>query len=183
MLIPDAIALGSNMLDEARAYLHIDCDLNDPSLSSILLAAIGHAESFTGQILLQRNFRQTVSAGSGWQRLSLTPVTAVNSATGIPADGAKFPMPQESWQYEIDANGDASVRIRRAGLAGRVEISVEAGIASGWEDLPEALRLAVLRLTGHLYNARDGDDDGPPAAVAALLRPWRRMRLNAGALR
>ncbi len=181
MLSHDALGLDSAMLDEARAYLRVEPDAEDASLGAILIAAISHAEQFTGQTLIRRELRQTISAGTGWQRLSATPVRSVLSATGIPADGAAFELTDSAWQAEIDRNGDAHIRIRRPGAAGRVEILAEAGMAADWDDLPEALRLAILRLTGHLHLHRDGGDDaGPPAAVAALLRPWRRMRLSSG---
>jgi hypothetical protein len=40
------------------------------------------------------------------------------------------------------------------------------------------LRQGVVRLAAHLYAERDGPElGGPPAAVTALWRPWRRMRL------
>jgi hypothetical protein len=38
----------------------------------------------------------------------------------------------------------------------------------------------VVRLAADAYRRRDGDGAGsqPPTAVAALWRPWRRMRLT-----
>jgi len=184
MLSHEALGLDSAMLDEARAYLRIDTEVEDASLSAILIAAINHAEQFTGQTLIRRNVTQRFSAGSGWQRLLATPVVRIVSVTGIAADGANFTMPESSYQTDIDLNDDAHIRIRRPGAAGRIEIVAEAGIANGWNDIPEALRLAILRLVGHLHANRDGaEDKGPPAAVAALLRPWRRMRLTSGAAR
>jgi hypothetical protein len=52
-------------------------------------------------------------------------------------------------------------------------------MALTWDELPEAIRLGVLRLAAHLHLAhRDNPDDlGPPEGVAALLRPWRRRRI------
>lgn len=180
MLSSQALGLDSVMLDEVRSYLHIDDDITDPALGAIFLAAVNHAEGFTRQAILQRPFTQVLSAGSGWQKLAAAPVVEIVSATGIPADGAPFVMPEGSWQYDIDPHGDAAVRIRRAGIAGRVEFRFVAGMVADWAALPEALRLAILRLTGYLYNARDAANDaGPPASVAALLQPWRRMQLSA----
>lgn len=49
---------------------------------------------------------------------------------------------------------------------------------SDWSALPEALRHGVIRLAAHLYRDGDGAAAAPPAAVAALWRPWRRMRLT-----
>ncbi|MCC6479976.1 MAG: phage gp6-like head-tail connector protein [Sphingomonadaceae bacterium] len=64
------------------------------------------------------------------------------------------------------------------GAAGRVEIACTAGMAQSWAELPEAIRLGVLRLAAHLHLHRDSPDDpGPPEAVRTLLRPWRRRRI------
>jgi hypothetical protein len=35
----------------------------------------------------------------------------------------------------------------------------------------------VLRLVAHLFTSRDGPGGDPPAAVTALWRPYRRLRL------
>ena len=45
MISRDAVVLGSDMLDEARAYLRLESEEEDASLGSVLLGAIGHAEA------------------------------------------------------------------------------------------------------------------------------------------
>ena len=52
-----------------------------------------------------------------------------------------------------------------------------AGIADCEKGVPEPIRLGVLRLVAHLFTVRDGEGGEPPAAVTALWRPYRRMRL------
>ncbi|MFC4291499.1 hypothetical protein ACFOWX_03625 [Sphingorhabdus arenilitoris] len=180
MLSIDPLNLDSFMLDEVRAYLRLDQDAEDTSLGAILLAAIVHAESFTRQIMIRRTVREIMPSSSHWQRLSASPVAAVVAVAGIPAEGSHFAMDESHYTARIDADGDAYISVRRAGSAGRIEVTYQAGLAASWSDLPESLRLAILRMTGHLHLYRDNDGDaGPPAAVAALLRPWRRMRLSA----
>lgn len=50
--------------------------------------------------------------------------------------------------------------------------------AAAWPDLPEALRHGIIRHAAHHYRERDNDPASqPPAAVAALWRPWRALRL------
>jgi uncharacterized phiE125 gp8 family phage protein len=179
MLSPDALSLDSDMLDEARAYLRIETDQEDGPLAAIILAAIGHAENFTRQILIQRVMRETRTASSAWQPLSARPVQSFGGVIGLPADGASFALPVANYTTQIDANGDGHIRVLQPGVAGRVEITYTAGLSSGWATLPEALRLGILRLIGHLYAHRDAADDrGPPTAVTALLSPWRRMVLS-----
>ena len=53
-------------------------------------------------------------------------------------------------------------------------------LADEWAQVPQAVRHGVIRLAAHLYRQRDteGDSTTPPIAVAALWRPWRRLRLT-----
>ena len=180
MLSIEALSLDSVMLDEVRNYLRLESDQEDAALGAILLAAIGHAERFTGQILIRRAVRQTMAASPDWQRLSATPVGSVITVSGIPADGAAFALNDTQYTVRIDANDDGYISVSRSGAAGRIEVRYEAGLAQSWAALPDSLRLAVLRMTGHWHLHRDSADDaGPPAAVAILLRPWRRLRIAA----
>lgn len=179
MLSIDPLGLDSVMLDEARAYLRVEAAEEDASLSAILLAAIGHAERFTGQILLRREIREILTAGSLWQTLSAFPVIDVTGAIGIPAEGARFALDPSAYEAKIGSRGEAYLRMVQPGSAGRVEVAYQAGIGPDWTALPEVMRLAVLRLAGYFFANRDGTaDPGPPAAVTALLLPWRRVRLS-----
>ena len=53
-----------------------------------------------------------------------------------------------------------------------------AALPEDWADIPPSLAEGILRFAAHLYRARDhADESAPPAAVAALWRPWRALRL------
>ena len=179
MLSMEPLGLDSVMLDEVRAYLRVDQDMDDSALAAAILAAIGHAEQFTRQALLRRAGTEIVTAGSGWQLLQTLPVHAITDVTGIPADGATFALAASAWELKRSSLGEAYFRVLQPGSAGRVEISMTAGLAIDWASLPESLRLGLLRLAGYFYNNRDSaSDDGPPAAALALLQPWRRVRVG-----
>lgn len=179
MLSLDPLGLDSSMLDEARAYLRVEDGMEDSSISAALLAAIGHAENFTRAVLIRRSAREIISAATGWQVLHVAPVQSVSGVTGIPAEGASFPLAPDAWEAKIGSRGEAYVRIIQPGSAGRAEVACVAGLATDWASLPEALRLGLLRLTAHFHAHRDAPDAaGPPAAALALLLPWRRMRLS-----
>ena len=158
MLSLDPLGLDSIMLDEARAYLRVEDGEDDPSLSSALLAAIGHAENFTRAIIIRRSAREIISASTGWQILQVAPVQSVSGVTGIPAKGASFALAPETWEAKIGSRGEAYVRILQSGSAGRAEIACLAGLAADWAGLPEALRLGLLRLTAHFHAHRDAPD-------------------------
>jgi uncharacterized phiE125 gp8 family phage protein len=61
----------------------------------------------------------------------------------------------------------------------RVAVRFTAGLAESWDTLPDAIQQGVVRWAAHQHRTRDSDKAmaGPPASVAALWRPWRRMRL------
>ena len=76
---------------------------------------------------------------------------------------------------------DRAGRARSFGAvaAKRVRISYSAGMAVDPNGLPEAPRQGIVRLAAHLYMNREGGGEArPPAAVTALWRPWRRLRLG-----
>ena len=98
MLSMEPLGLDSVMLDEVRAYLRVDADMDDSALAAAILAAIGHAEQFTRQALLRRAGTEIVTAGSGWQVLQTLPVHAITNVTGIPADGATFALAASAWE-------------------------------------------------------------------------------------
>lgn len=51
-------------------------------------------------------------------------------------------------------------------------------LPEGWADLAPALREGIIRFAAHLYRDREAASASePPAAVAALWRPWRELRL------
>ena len=179
MLTLEPLVLGEDALSDLRAWLRVETEEEDPLLLALIAAGVRHAEAFTGRTLLVRAGTARLAASSDWKRLPVTPVRSITTVTGIPADGASFVLPAGDYAVDIDKDGDGWVRVMNAGAAKRIDVSFTAGVAEVWEDLPEPVRLAALRLTGYLHGHRDGDlDGGPPAAVAALLRPWRRMRLG-----
>jgi uncharacterized phiE125 gp8 family phage protein len=179
MLSIQSLSLDGAMLDEVKAYLRLETCEEDASLGAILLGAVAHAEAYTRQVLIRREVKETITATPQWQRLRAAPVTAVNGVTGLPADGGGFAIPDAHYKVDLDADGRAHFRVIQPGAAGRVEIAYTAGLGGSWAELPENLRLGILRLAGHLHLHRDAADDaGPPAAVAALLRPYRQLVLS-----
>jgi uncharacterized phiE125 gp8 family phage protein len=62
-------------------------------------------------------------------------------------------------------------------ISGTVTINGSAGMALSQNGVPEPIRQGVMRLVAHLFAARDDSGGEMPAAVTALWRPYRRMRL------
>lgn len=173
-LVPGAAATG-----EAKAYLRIAGGDEDALLTRLVTAAAEACELDTGLVLLTRNFSDVVKVGGGWRRLTRIPVRAILGVEALAADGSVAALPVESYEIDIDARGEGRVRVERAGGALRTRVSYRAGLAAEWEAAPHALRQGVVRLAAHFYAHRDSArDSAPPAAVAALWRPWRRLRIG-----
>lgn len=178
-MVEEDIAAPAVSVDEAKAYLRIESEAEDELLAGLVRTATGLCEGFTGQALIAREVRETIPAQAEWRRLARTPVRAISGVEGLPAEGSAFALPADAYAIDIDANGDGWVRVIRQGTAGRAIVTYEAGIAAEAAGVPEAVRQGIVRLVAHLFSHRDAADDaGPPAAVAALWRPWRRMRLK-----
>ncbi|HOB13727.1 MAG TPA: phage head-tail connector protein [Novosphingobium sp.] len=172
-------ALAPAALSELKDWLGITTTSDDAQLTALLRAALEACEDFTGIMPLQQDCEEVLPASSAWQVLRTRPVQAITGLEGIPAEGARFALPNANYAIELDADGGGRVLISNPGAAGRVAVRLTAGLAADWPSLPEALRHGVLRLAAFQYREREGDRASalPPAAVAALWRPWRRLRL------
>ena len=176
MPIGDAALEGARA--EVKAWLRLDSADEDALIDRLVRSAIGYGEGFMGRALIVREEVERLPASREWRRLSLTPVGAITGVMGVPAEGAAFALPVDSYAVDIDGNGDGWVRVIASSAAGRIDVILTAGMVENWAGLPEAIRQGVVRLAAHMFAQRDGDGGAPPAAVSALWRPWRRMRIR-----
>ena len=159
-------------LAECKAYLRLERDDEDAVITGLVRTAISLCEAFTGQWLVIREGEQRLAVDASWQRISATPVVAVTGVTG-----AAGPLPGAAFESDIDTASDGWVRLYEPGSAPVVRL--RAGMGVDWNGVPEPLRQGLIRLMVHLFTHRDAADAGaPPAAVAALWRPYRRLRLK-----
>lgn len=170
--LPDAA------LDELKQWLAIRSSSDDAALAALMRTALEMCEAFTGAMPIVCTCEDILPASGEWQALSVRPVQSITGVEAILAEGARYSLAPDAYAIELEADGTGLVRVTRQGSAGRVAVRFIAGLAPTWETLPEGLRHGILRLAAHHWRERDSAADaGPPAAVAALWRPWRRMRL------
>lgn len=99
--------------------------------------------------------------------VAITAVTAPDG-TALPVGGHEVEL-RDGFGW-VRATGAASIAVR---------VTCKAGIAHDWGDIPEPVRMGLVRLVAFHHGQRDRNDDpGPPASVAALWQPARRMRLQ-----
>lgn len=145
--------------EAAKAHLRIAGASEDALIDGLAATALALAERFTGTVLIARDFAEALEPARHWQALGAVPVTEIEAGLDAAID--------------IDAQGVGRVR-----TAARTRVAYRAGAAAGWGDLPPPIATGVVLLTAHLFDHRGGES-APPAAVTALWRPWRRMRLAA----
>lgn len=171
--------LPPSALAELKQWLGITTAHDDGPLLVLLRAALETCEAFTGSMPLAAGCEEVLPLASGWQCLATRPVQAITSLQGMTATGDRFALPAEAYAIELDADGSGQVNIMVPGVATRVAVRFTAGLAADWAALPDTLRHGIVRLAAHQHREREGSGAGPvpPASVAALWRPWRRLRL------
>lgn len=176
-------ALPSSALAELKQWLGITTGGDDALLTALLAAALETCEAFIGALPLEATCEEWLPARAGWHTLATRPVHAIAAIEGLTADGARIPFDPASWEADLGADGAGRVRLPQTlplpGMAKRVAVRFTAGLTADWDALPDTLRHGVVRLAAHQHRERDtaGAAPLPPASVAALWRPWRRMRL------
>ncbi len=172
-------SLAPSALAELKEWLGITTAGDDAALGALLRSGLEMCEDFTATMPLVQACEELLPASTEWQQLATRPVQAITALQGVPAEGARFALPTANYAIELDADGGGRVRVMNPGAAGRIAVRFTAGLASDWISLPDALRHGVLRFAAYQYRTREdnGASGSPPAAVAALWRPWRRLRL------
>ena len=171
---------GPVALAETKDWLGLATTGEDALVERLLASAIEACEGFTGQMPLAQACEEVLPVSGGFRTLATRPVTALLGVEAIAADGTRSPLAPDDYAFELGADGSARVRTIRPGSASRVAVRFTAGMALDWAGLPSAIRHGIERLAAHGYRTRAGEESEanlPPTAVAALWRPWRRMRI------
>lgn len=161
-------------VDDAKAYLRLATTHDDAVVERLVASATGLCEAFVGQLLVRREVVETLAASGDWQRLAATPVVAITQVAALDAGGTATVLATDGYAIDIDPRGDGWVR---ASGGQRVRVTYVAGLADDEGGVPAPIGQGITRLAAHLYAHRD-DSVGPPAAVAALWRPFRRLRIG-----
>lgn len=167
-------------LNEARGWLRMGASIDDAVVAGLVRAATGICEAFIGQWLVVRAAEEVVPLTGRGLLLGVRPVVAVDAVTLIAADGGEAALGASGWGAAIARDGSARLTIHAPGDAVRARIAYRAGIADGPNGIPEAIRQGIVRMIQHLHEARDGAGEAPPAMIAALWQPWRRLSLGGG---
>jgi uncharacterized phiE125 gp8 family phage protein len=172
------LALPIVTMSEAQAFVRIETGEEEALVAGLIRTASGLCEAFINQVVIARDFLIDLPVSGCWERVPVTPVRSIGEVDAIDESGVATVLPLSSFSIDIDSSGDGWVRSLQASDATRLRVSGTAGIADDENGVPEPLRQGVLRLVAHMFAIRDGDGGEPPAAVTALWRPYRRLRVS-----
>ncbi len=165
-------------LSELKAYLRIEDSREDALLAALLRAATETVEAMLGLLLFEREVEERGTARSGTMTLRAEPARTLVEAQAELADGTRRTLAHSDVSLRTDGHGCGQLAL--VGIADGTDVIVRyrAGMAADWNWVPEALRLAVIRVASHFFSHRDGPDDpGVPPAVRRMIGPWRKRRL------
>lgn len=167
-------------LNEARSWLRLGATIDDAVVAGLVRAATNICEAFIGQWLIVREGEEVLPIKRHLCQPGARPVVAIDAATLLLPGGGEAVLAATEYQLSVGGDGTARLTIADPRGAARVRVAYRAGIAAGTNDIPEAIRQGIVRMTQHLHDARDGAAAAPPAAIAALWQPWRRLTLGSG---
>ena len=166
-------------LAELKAFLRISVSEEDALLAGLVRAAADLCEAFTGRALIDRAVEELVAASTARTRLTAGPVRVIGSVATIDEAGTATALDADAYRAEIDSGGEGWVRLSRPAEARRLRVGYRVGMATDWNGIPEMLRHGIIRLAAQYYLRRgETGEIEVPAAVTALWRPWRRLRLK-----
>lgn len=165
-------------LAELKQWLGISSTNEDAQLTGLLHASLDMCEGFTGQMPIEASCVEFHSLSRDWFELDARPVRAITALELVATDGTRSALASSDHEIDIEADGTGRARLVTSQTGRYLVVSFAAGIAADWTSLPDALRHGIIRLAAHNYRDRDAKEPlGPPASVAALWHPWRRLRL------
>jgi uncharacterized phiE125 gp8 family phage protein len=176
-------------LNEVLEYLRVTSPDDEAVIAGMLSAATGWAEEWLERALVSQGWRLVLDEWPrcGTIRIDRTPVIEVTSIGYTDPDGIAQQIDPADWLLD---GASAPARLSPApgtswpavrGQMAAIRVDFQAGYGDSWNDVPEPIRQAIMRLTAHFYDHRDtihigGAVTDLPFHIKALLAPYRAWR-------
>ena len=180
-------ALEPVSLVEAKNWLRLDTSDEDNLVQALITSARLVVEASVGVQLIAQSWRLAADRWPGDRCISLPlrPVLTLDAIRIFDNQGDSEVI--ATMDYHADLAGmNPRVQFLKAppppgqSLSG-IQIDVTAGFGPAADDVPAALRQAILLLLARWFENRGdaaGDAHTLPDEIAALVSPWRAMRLT-----
>lgn len=170
-------------LSEAMTHLRYEGVEDKPLITSLVRAAVDHAQAFTGRQLMTATYKLRLASceiPAGDIVLPHAPLQSVSAVEYVDAAGANQTL--STSLYTVHRHGDPG-RIRPAygqqwptvrDQRDAMTVTFVAGYASA-SLVPASIRQAILMLAAHWYEHREAAVDGPapgPVVMGAQSLMW-----------
>lgn len=171
-------------LDDMKAHGVIDFADDDALVQGILDAAVARLDGYSGilgRCLVSQGWQQDYACWRGRMRLPFPDCSAL-TITYYDSDGSQQTV--SSSLYEVLEGSQGTFVSFKSGFTEPtldddrdypVSIAFTAGYGAA-DDVPAAIRRAIMMLADHILNNRDGGGEVPPG-VRALTENYRRVGL------
>lgn len=180
---------------EAKDHLRVEHDADDTLIDTLIAAAREHVEAFTRRALITQTWDMVLDAFPPRSDIPIVPMKpplrSVESITYKDSTGSEKTWDASKYVTDtptgpfaphgriLPAHGEAYPST--IDEINAVTVKFEAGYGDA-EDVPEAIKRALLLLVGHLYEHRESIALGTtateiPQGLAYLLWPYRALRL------
>lgn len=181
-------ALEPLSLEDARAWLRLEASDEDALVQSLIKAARCAVEEATRMALIAQKWRLRLDSWPADRiiHLPFAPVLSLDSIKTISAAGAAVSADMSGFTVEMSRAPKIFVTSSPP-LPGRlregIEIDLTVGYGVSGAHVPASLLAAMRLLIAHWYERRgdalhENNVASLPPAIAALIAPYRRMRLR-----
>jgi uncharacterized phiE125 gp8 family phage protein len=186
---------------EVKAFLRLDSDAEQSLGNTFIMTARQLVENYTGRALISQRWRMSLDA---WPRpvqqssysttacvvnmftqrvfLPKIPVLAVESVKVFAANGTSVTIPATAYSVDLISGKlaflESAVLVDPSKSVGGIEIDFSAGYGTSASSIPMPLKQAMLVLVALSFEERIPEQAMFPAAVAALLKPYRFAKIS-----
>jgi uncharacterized phiE125 gp8 family phage protein len=173
-------------LDEAKAHLKVDTTADDALISSLITAARARAEWHTGRAFVTQSWILWLDAWPqmGAVEIPLPPLQSVGTITSYARDAAASVL--DASNYQVDAKSEPGRVALKLAVAppvanlrplNAIAIAFTAGYGGAESDVPGPVKAAILEIVTELYTNRGDGGAEPSPMIAAMLAPYRVLKI------
>jgi uncharacterized phiE125 gp8 family phage protein len=174
-------------LDEARAFLRVEHNDDDPLIAALIVGARMHVEGQGKIALVSQDRRIVLDRWPHHGRIAVRPgpLKALKAARVYDCHGESQTIDLQAFVPDRGASALAIMPWTMpvpGRIAAGIELDVTVGFGDAAADVPEPLRQAIRLLVAHWYENRslvaaNGNSTVLPSTVVALISPYRALSL------
>lgn len=169
-------------LEEAKSYLKVDFEEDDTLITTLIKAVRKASEKYTGLSFVTRTITLYAENWSSLDELPYGPHQSVTSVVRLAYDNTETTLTTDDYYLKglafLSVNVGRVWRLSEGRCNNRLRIVYEAGFGEA-SDVPEDIKLAILKEVAELYENRENSLIGTIVAnlsttTQSLLYPFKR---------